>query len=199
MITALLLIFDPSRTWQRIMEAKRGVLFVLVLFLLPTIALTCAAEGWLVYKFGADDSALERNVAVAPALAIRYAATQAVLALLVVIIATLVVQKVADNFHGNHTFRECFAVVAYGYSPFLLFRLLDGAPRINTWICFGLGILLAVGALYQGLPRLLRPDPAKALGLYMACSVVLTVISGLGHFVAVMVLEEKLFANGFGF
>ena len=181
------------------MEARRGVLFVFVLFLLPTIVLTCAAEGWLVYKFGADDSALERNVAVAPALAIRYAATQAVLALLVVIIATLVVRKVADNFHGNHTFRECFAVVAYGYSPFLLFRLLDGAPRINTWICFGLGILLAVGALYQGLPRLLRPDPAKALGLYMACSVVLTVISGLGHFVAVMVLEEKLFANGFGF
>jgi len=78
-----------------------------------------------------------------------------------------------------------------------LVRVLDGVPAINTWICYALGILLAVSALYRGIPYVMKPDPSNALGLYVMASFALIITTGLAHFLAVQVLEQKAFAHGF--
>src|SRR5689334_2248135 len=52
MIKALLLIFDPVNSWERVVRAQRGLLFVLVLFLLPLVALSCAGEGYGLAAWG---------------------------------------------------------------------------------------------------------------------------------------------------
>ena len=45
MIKALLLIFEPIATWEGIFRARRSLLFILVIYLLPLLLLTSAAEG----------------------------------------------------------------------------------------------------------------------------------------------------------
>jgi hypothetical protein len=40
----------------------------------------------------------------------------------------------------------------------------------------------------------MKPDPSNALGLFMLCSLLLLVATGLAHFVAQLVLEERFLA-----
>ena len=75
-------------------------------------------------------------------------------------------------------------------------RILDGWPAINTWICWGIGIFISVTVLYRGLPRIMKPDLSSALGLCLLASVLLIVLTGLAHFLAVLVLDEKLLTSG---
>ena len=44
MIRAILLIFDKGSTWERIVKAKRGLGFVLLVYLLPVVAMSVAGE-----------------------------------------------------------------------------------------------------------------------------------------------------------
>jgi hypothetical protein len=42
--------------------------------------------------------------------------------------------------------------------------------------------LLSIGVLYQGLPRVMQPDPPHAFGLYMMSSILLTMTMGLARY-----------------
>ena len=46
MIKALLLIFDPTATWEGIFLARRKMAFVLVAYLCPLLLVASAAEGF---------------------------------------------------------------------------------------------------------------------------------------------------------
>ena len=61
-------------------------------------------------------------------------------------------------------------------------------------IMAGIGIFLALSFLYRGIPVVMQPDPSNALGLFLFCSILLLGATGLAHFVAVLVLDEKLLA-----
>jgi len=47
--------------------------------------------------------------------------------------------------------------------------------------------------------RVMKPDPSSALGLYLMACFSLIVVTGLAHFLAVWVLEQKILAHGFHF
>jgi hypothetical protein len=68
-------------------------------------------------------------------------------------------------------------------------------PHLNTWVCWGIGITLSVAVLYRGIPRIMKPDPSNALGLYLLCSLLLIAVSGLAHFLANLVLQERILAG----
>jgi len=53
-------------------------------------------------------------------------------------------------------------------------------------------VLLALSVLYRGVPRLMKPDPSSALGVYLLCSMLLIILLGLAHFIATRVLDEKI-------
>jgi len=135
----------------------------------------------------------ERLVKAAGTLVLRYELTHVALSLITVYLGAVALKMIGASFHHRHSYRDCFTILAYSMSPLFLLRLLDGLPAINTWACYGIGIFLALSLFYRGLPFVLRPDPSNALGLFLFCSFLLLVATGLAHFVAVLVLEEKIF------
>ena len=200
MINAILLIFDPGNTWERIEKSQRGVWAVFFLFMLPVLLLTSVLEGYALVRFGKEQGGIvERVVAVSQDLAIRYEAVQFSLSLLIVFGGAWLLKKTGEGFHRRHTYKEAFTTLAYSLSPLFLLRILDGWPVVNTWVCWGIGIFLTVAALYRGVPRIMKPDPSNALGVYLLGSMMLIVLTGLTHFLAVLVLEEKILTDGWRF
>jgi len=199
MIKSLLLIFDSANTWEKIAAAPQSVLKVITLSLMPLLLLSAAVEGAALIKFGREQGPLDTMKPVSQALALRYEIAQLGLSLLVVVAGAAVLQKIGQSFHRRHTYSECFTTLAYSLSPLFLLRVLAGFPAIHTWACWAVGILWSVSALYRGIPRIMRPDPSNALGLYLLSSLLLIVVTGLAHFVAGMVLNEKILAGTWGF
>jgi ABC-type Na+ efflux pump permease subunit len=104
-----------------------------------------------------------------------------------------------QGFHRRHSYSESFAALGYSLGPFFLARLLSAIPSINSWIPYTIGILLAVSALYKGIPRVMKPDPSSALGLYIMTSLGLIVITALAHFLLLQVLDQNILHKGFTF
>jgi len=196
MIKALLLIFDPDNTWEKIQQTPYSVLSVFFGYLLPLLLLGTVVEIWGMMKLGYDKGQIvERREKLSPDLAARYGGAQVGLGLLSAFVGALLFKKVTEGFHRRHTYRETFATIGYSLGPIYLARMLDGLPGVNTWICWGLGALLGVSLLYRGVPRIIRPDPSNALGLYLTCSFLFLAITGVAHYIGQLVVQEKILTN----
>src|SRR5678816_2454631 len=192
MIRALMLIFDGSRSWERIKLAQAGVARISFLFLLPMLILTSGAEYAGLIKLGAEHGALGSVVAVPERLARQYTLLHVVGTLLLVYLGSFILQKLGASFHRRHSYMECFTTLTYSLSPLLLMRIADAFPQVPTWACYGVGIFLAISIFYRGLPTIMKPDPSNALGLFMFCSFLLIAATGLIHFLGTQVLEEHI-------
>ena len=104
--------------------------------------------------------------------------------LLIALAGARVIKSMTDTFHGRHPYANAFAAVAYGLGPLFLLRLLVMIPALSPWIAWGIGILLSIGVLYTGLPRMMEPDPPHAFGLYLTSSLTLLLCTGLVALVA---------------
>lgn len=196
MLRALLLIFDPVTTWEKIDTTKPSVPRVFFLYLLPVMLVALAVEGWLLAQFGVERRhVLQHTVRVPLELIVRYELAQFVLGLAIAFLGAWLFRKTGEGFHRRHSYSECFATLAYSLGPYFLMRMLDGWPLLNTWIPWAIGALLALSVLYSGIPRLMKPDPSNALGIYLLCSILVVIMTGLAHFVATLVLDEKLLAG----
>lgn len=189
------MILDAVASWEKIAKAQRGFLFVLGLHLLPLMAITLGIESYALVRLGEKPSITGLVKPVPQELAIQYGLAAAALNLTVVLLGAKFVQQVARSFHFEAGYVSCFTALAYGISPLLLAHLLDALPGINTWVCFGIGIALTVGLLYHGVPRVMRPDPAKAMQVFLMTALLVTVLAGAAHFVAQGVLHGELNAR----
>ncbi len=106
MIKALLLIFEPFATWDRIWRARRGVSFVLFLYLLPTVLLISAAEGYGLHHWGRARELGPRRLYNSGEVII-FEAAQFILFVAVVFIGARLIKSVGETFHGRHTFTHC--------------------------------------------------------------------------------------------
>jgi hypothetical protein len=198
-----MLIVDPAGTWEKIEAAPRTVARVFFLFFLPLMLLSSLGEGWALMHFGLERSSFvdlpARKMKVSLDLVLRYELAQLVFGLVMVFGGALLFRKFGESFHRRHLYSETFVTIAYSLSPLFLLRILDGLPVMNTWVCWGIGVALAVAALYRGLPRIMKPDPSNALGLYLLCSLLLIAISGVAHFLASQVLQEKILTQSWPF
>ena len=195
MIRVLLLLVEPSRTWERIKNDQPSVARVSLSGLLPVLFLASAGEALGLVYLGVERGTVTQHVVkVRPDLALRYELTQLVFSLVIVYLGAVALKGIGASFHRRHTYTECFTMLAYSMSPLFLLRLLDALPAINTWVCYAIGIFLVLSFLYRGIPFVMQPDPSNALGLFLFCSVLLIGATGLAHFVAVLVLDEKILA-----
>ncbi|MBI3850579.1 MAG: YIP1 family protein [Verrucomicrobia bacterium] len=192
MIKVLLLIFDPIATWERIDKAQRGVVFLFFLYLLPLLSITLAGEAYGILQWGKEQGMLHQLTKVPEAVLVFYEVGQLVLSLIVVFVGARLIQTIGESFHGRTTYTQAFTVVAYALGPLFLVRLLDAIPAMNAWVTWGIGMTLTFAVFYHGLPRILKPDPAHALGLYFLGILVLVVITGLARFVATLLLQQKM-------
>lgn len=189
MIKALLLIFEPAQAWDRVVKAQRSLAFVFFAYLTPMVLLSAAAEGFGLVRWGRaqKDMAYLKHFTIGEA--VVYEVANALLSFVLVLVAAKIIKALGETFHGRHTFTQAFTTVAYGLSPLFLLRVIDALPSPGPWATWAVGIVLCVSVLYQGVPRVMMPDPPHAFGLYFMSSLLLVIITGLARFVTAWYLQ----------
>jgi hypothetical protein len=193
MIKALLLIIFPGSTWDGIAEARRSVISVLFLYLLPLLVLTSAAEAYGLIHWGKPHGQVVMHVRLIPqGEAILFEAVQILLSVLVVFVGAGFIRAMGDTFHTRSTFRDAFGVAAYGLSPLFFMRLFDAFPGAWPWVTWAIGIGLSVMVVYHGVPRMMQPDLPHAFGLFVTSATILFLATGMMRFVTAFLLQGKL-------
>jgi hypothetical protein len=195
MITALQLIFSPFETWEKITTAQRGFLWTFFVYLLPLLIVALGLEAFLLTRLGEKRGMFGFLIKVPVELAVRYAAAYLGLLLAAVFISTKFLAMASEGFNARTTHLQSFVLMAYGYGPVILARILDGLPQLNTWLCWAIGVAISVSVLYQGIGMVLRPDQTKGFGLYLMSILTVILMSALAHFCALAVLHGKVLSD----
>jgi hypothetical protein len=192
MIKALLLIVDPVATWDGIVAAQRKWSVILVGYLLPLLILSSVAEGYGMTRWGKPrgDEMNYIKVYSKPEVLV-FETAQLVLSLFIVFLGAKLIKSLGETFHGRHSFSQCFTVTVYGLSPLFLLRVPNAFSWMPLWLTWAIGISLSAAILYRGLPRVMRPDPPHALGLYLMSVLLLTIVTGLACFVTMWYLQGR--------
>jgi hypothetical protein len=156
------------------------------------LLLASAVEAYAFKSWGRERGMYAQARPVDVDLLIRYETAQLVLSLVVLVGGAWLLKLAAEGFHRRHTYEQSFVTAAHSLAPMFLCRALNAIPGINMWVTWAIGIFLTLSALYRGIPRVMKPDPSNALGLYMMGSFMLLFASGLANFLAILVLEEKI-------
>ena len=196
MLRALNLLFSPEPEWQKAALKPPHFAVVLLLSLLPLMAIALAVEGWSLVKYGEVFRGLAPR-AISVERAIKYEVFYAVMSLLVILFGARLLQNVGRTFNLQATYGACFVLIAYGYSPIFLSRLVDAFPKINTWICWAVGVVLSFRILYHGVALWLRPEQTKGFGLLLVSFVYILVLSALVHFAGIQVLQGRFLKDNF--
>ena len=191
MIKVLLLIFDPIATWDGILRAQRGIVSILLVYLLPLLLLTSAAEAYGLTHWGKWEGDISHRKYFSVAEALIVGAAQVVLSLAVVLVGAKLVKSIGETFHGQHTYTQAFTTVAYSLGPLFLLRFFDAFTGVWPWATWAIGIVLSVAVLYHGVPRMMQPDPSHAFGLYVISSLLLALVTAIVRFVTAAYLQGK--------
>ncbi len=181
MIKVFFLLFEPGATWGGIARARRGLGFILFTYLLPMIVISSAVEGWGLARWGKWQPKFQQFKAFSRDDIFTFEAIQAALLLLMVLVSALLLLKISQTFEHRRNYRQAFATMAYGYSPLFLAHLLDAGPTVNPMTSAIIGILLTVWVLYQGIPRVMQPDPTHAFGLYLSAMFVVVLTASIAR------------------
>lgn len=183
----------PVATWTGIAEAGRGVMGVLLLFLLPLVATTSALEGYSLArsgKFMTDPIRQLKTYTVQEA--VVFEVFHSALLIAIIFIVAGAVRAFSRTFHRRNNFKQAFTAIAYGFAPLLTLRLLDMIPWLNGWVGWLAGLALTLAVLYHGLPCILQPDPPHAIGLFFNACMITIVATGLLRLVVVFYWEGRL-------
>ena len=191
MVRALLLIILPQPTWQRIAESRWNSLIVFFVSFVPLLAFVTAAEATGMTMLGASVNDFGRTIEVTQEQALQFQGVQVALTLIILILGTKMVQWVCDGFHSPSTFKQAFALTAYGITPLLWCRVFDAYPSLPTWVCFAIGAVGVVAVLYHGVAHVMEPDTSVGFGLYLISSIVLLLLAGLSHFIVQIIAQRK--------
>ena len=192
MIKSFLLIFDPAEAWDRIVRARRSLLFILVVYLLPLLLLTSLAEAYGLIHWGKPQGAMRLPKRFSLNEAVAFEGAYVALSLTIVFIGAQVVKAMGETFHSRNTYLQTFTLLAYGLSPLFLLHLLDAFQPISPWVSWFIGILLSWAVLYHGVPKVMEPDPSHGFGLFLVTSIVLCLATGLTRLVTAWYLQGKL-------
>ena len=191
MIKALLLIFEPVATWEGIHRASRSMGSILAVYLLPFLLLVAVCEGYGLVHWGKWQGEILRLKKFSVREAAVVETGQFLLSLIVIFTGASIIKSIGETFRGRHTYNQAFTAVAYGLSPLFLLRLLDASSAVNPWVTWSIGILLSIAAIYHGVPRMMEPDPAHAIGLFFMSALVLMLVTGLARFMTDAYLRGK--------
>ena len=183
MIKALFLIFEPEAAWNKVALSRRGLGYIVGLYLLPMMLIVGVAEGFGLAKWGRWQSAMGA-IKIFPAReALIYETAELLLMAVIILAGAHFIKALGDTFQVRHTYAKTLTVVIYGLSPVFLLRLLDVSPTINLWMPWAIGIMLTIKVLYTGVPRIMLPDPPDAFGLYLMSALLLAMVTALERFI----------------
>jgi len=182
-IKALLLIFSPLPTWERVVARQRSWVFVFLCNTLPLLLGVLALEGYALTRWGKPRGEITHVKQFTVAEAVIFEALQLLLTLGVLFLAVSIVRNLCRTFRGGRPFTPVFTLVAYGLSPVFLFHVLDVFPSIWPWLSWVIGICVSAAVLYNGIPPVIEPDPPQAFGFYLSTILLLTFLTGLPRLV----------------
>lgn len=188
MIKVFFLICEPGVAWEKIAQARRSIAFITFVHLLPIILLSSAFEAWGLIRHGKYQPRFEVFKRFTPDAVLTFEVIQVALFLAAVLVAALLVFRLSQTFLERVSFPQALTTVAYGFSPIFLLHFADAGatiPPAGPWL---LGVLLSVWILYQGVPRVMQPDPTHAFGLYLSTLIVVLLTSGLARLITAMYL-----------
>ena len=194
MLRALNLLFNPEATWQKMALKPPYIATVLFISILPMMAIALGVEAYAMVNFGEMFSEIGRRT-VSQDRAIKYAVFYGAASLVVVLFGAGLLKHVAESFNLRSSFSVCLILIAFAYSPIFYGRLLDAIPAINTWICWAVGVALAMRILYHGVAWWLQPEQTKGFGLFILTFIYVAVLSGLVHFASLQVLHGRFLKN----
>ena len=151
-----------------------------------------AAEGYGLVHWGRPQGELGhlKNFPVSDV--VKFESAQLVVFLVVVFIGALLARNFANTFRSRPiSLLPAFTAIAYGLGPFLLLRVLNIFP-VSPWLSWAVGIALSAMILYQGVPRVMQPDPPNAFGLYLTSTLLLATLTGLLCFISSWYLRGKI-------
>jgi hypothetical protein len=183
MLKALFLIFEPETAWNRVALSRRGIGFIVGLYLLPMMVIVGGVEFLGLVKWGRWQPVMGAIKIFPVREALIYETAEMLLMAVVILAGAHFIKALGDTFHVRHTYANTLTVVIYGLSPVFLLRLLDVSPTINLWMPWAIGIMLSIKVLYTGVPRIMLPDPPDAFGLYLMSALLLTMVTALERFV----------------
>jgi len=191
MIRALLLVLEPQRTWDRIATEDRSIARTFWLYVMPLLLLTCVVEGLGMHFWGEWRGDPLRLKQLTGPEVVAHQLVHLVVNLALVFFGAKMFKSLGETFHGQHTYRQAFTVVAYGLGPFWSLRVLDAFPAVSPWVTYVLGMTLTIAVLYHGVPRVMLPDPPQAFGLYLVGCLVLALAAGVGRFLLVWLQQGR--------
>jgi hypothetical protein len=183
MIKALFLIFEPEAAWNKVALSRRGLGYIVGLYLLPMMLIVGVAEGFGLVKWGRWQSAVGQIKPFTLREALIYETAELLLMAVIILAGAHFIKALGDTFQVRHTYAKTLTVVIYGLSPVFLLRLLDVSPTINLWMPWAIGIMLTIKVLYTGVPRIMLPDPPDAFGLYLMSALLLAMVTALERFI----------------
>jgi hypothetical protein len=188
MIKVFFLIFESDVAWDRIAQARRGYAFIWATYLLPFVLLVTAVEGWGLHRWGKWQPKFQIIKTFTSQEIMSFEICQFLVTLATILICALLILRVSQTFHERNKYLQAFTLTAYAFSPILLLRLLDVAPSMNPFATWGVGVVITIWILYQGIPRVLQPDPTHAFGLYLSTMFVIVLTTGLARLITAMYL-----------
>jgi hypothetical protein len=181
MIKVFFLIFEPGVAWDKIAQKRHGFMYITMIQVLPLILLATALEAWGLHAHGKMQWQPQMIKHFSDEEVITYGIIQFTLLFAMVFVSALLVYKISQTFQDRLTFLQAFTTIAYGFSPMLLVRFLDYGASINPVVTWIIGIALTMWILYQGIPRVMQPDPTHAFGVYLSAMIVVVLTSGLAR------------------
>ena len=183
MIKALFLIFEPEAAWNRVALSRRGLGYLVGLYLLPMMLIVGGVEFYGLVKMGRWQPAMSAVKYFTKPEALIYETAELLLMAVCILATAHFIRSLGDTFHVRQTYANTLTVVIYGLSPLFLCRLLDVFPTMSLWVPWGIGIMLTIKILYHGVPRIMQPDPPSAFGLYFMSSLLLVMVTALERFI----------------
>jgi hypothetical protein len=135
------LFFAADKEWEKLSFNPPHPAAVLFLSLLPLIIAMLAVEAWGLSRFGQIHGELGA-IRIPAERAIKYTVFYGAASILVILFGAGLLRNVGPSFNLDSSFGHWFILIAYGYAPLILLRVLDAFPRIKTWICWGIGSML---------------------------------------------------------
>jgi hypothetical protein len=174
-------------------KAKRNMVPLLVLYLFPMMLLVAVVDGFGLVEWGESQAGSYHRIhKFTVGQAVIYETAHSLLTLLAIVVCGVLVKILGETFHGRFTYTQTFTMVIYALGPMFLLRLLDAVPAIIPWATWGVGIVLSIKVLHQGVWFVMQPAPPNAFALYFMSSMLLAATTGLERFVTAWYLAGRM-------
>lgn len=184
--------FEGGPAWDRIVQARRSAGFIFFVHLLPMLLIVAVAEWYGLTHWGKWQPPIRDYKVFSHVEATIFELVQFCFSIISVLICGRLLEIMGKTFHGRCTFTQAFTTVVFGLSPMYLLRLLDVARNMSPYAPWILGIGVSMWILYQGMPRIMQPDPTHAFGLYLSGIMVLILGTGAFRVLTAMYLEGRV-------